>query len=435
MPRAVSVPFGPRVADVRTARRWAADTMRSWGLDGHVDTVVLVVSELATNAMLHAGSTAAVTLTFEPQAGTVEVAVEDTVRVPQSADGLDEGHRYVAQRDPDRVDGGRGLLIVSALADDWGMRDTPGGKQMWLSLRVRPAIDDPDRLAAVDRLLRLRLDTDVLQDYVELARDVLKADYAQASLRSLTEVVAGSVGSDDPAAAEYRRALTDLTLRTGLGAVTDAQGDARVRGSVHGIGGYLGVPLIIGDMPVGVLAVDQSAGRTWSPAEVAVLQRIARSASAELELRAVTADLALNSTRLQVALGAADVGGFELEPTTGRLWWSDRLVEMFGYDRGSFGGHLDDFLDRLHQHDADRVSAAVDEVVSHGGEFVEEYRIVLPDGAVRWISARGRRMVARDGTRFVGAAFDSTSIHVHQHAANAQKNTTDPVAWVARAAA
>ncbi len=412
MPRAVSAMFGPDVAHVRAARRWAGDTVRSWGLDAHADTVVLVVSELATNAMLHAGSAAQVTLTYDASAGTVEVAVDDTAPAPPpSTDGLDAGHRYVAERDLERVDGGRGLLIVSALAHDWGMRDTPEGKQMWLSLQVRPALDDPERLAAVNRLLGLGLDADVLQDFVELARDVLAVDYAQASLRSLTEVMAGSTGSDDPAAAEYRRALTDLTLRTGLGSVPDVQGDPRVRGSVRGIGGYLGVPLLIGDMPVGVLSVDQVAGREWSPAEVAVLQRLARSASAELELRAVSADLALSSTRLEVALGAADVGGFELDPTTGRLWWSDRLLEMFGHDRRSFGGHLDDFSDRVHELDARRVADAVDAVVRHGGEFVEEYRTVLPDGQVRWISARGRRLVTERGVRFVGAAFDSTNVH------------------------
>ncbi|HEX8498827.1 MAG TPA: ATP-binding protein, partial [Actinomycetales bacterium] len=200
--------FGPEVTEVRAARRWAEEVMRSWGLQAHADTVVLVVSELSTNAMVHAGSPARVTLSYDVTSATLDVAVDDDAPVehPPGDDGLDVGHRYVAERDPQRLDGGRGLLIVSSLALDWGLRETPTGKQMWLTLTVLPELDDPVRLAAVDRLLALRLDSTVLQETVELARAVLRADYAQASLRSLSEVVTGSVGSEDPAAAAYRRA-------------------------------------------------------------------------------------------------------------------------------------------------------------------------------------------------------------------------------------
>lgn len=415
MPRAVSPLFGPELTAVRAARRWAEETIGSWGLQAHADTVVLVVSELATNAMVHARSAAQVTLDYDAAAASLDVAVEDAAPVdrPPAADGLDVGHRYVAERDPQRMDGGRGLLIVSSLAREWGLRETARGKELWLSLTMLPELDDPVRLAAVDRLLALHLTGTVLQDTVELARAVLQAEYAQASLRSLTEVVTGSAGGNDPVVAEYRRALTDLTLRTGLGLVPDAHGDPRLQAPISGIGGYLGVPVIVDGLAVGVLSVDQGSPRDWTPQDVAILRRLAHSAATELELRAVTADLALSATRLDVALRAAEVGGCEYNGETGELWWDERVVDMFGYDGATFTGRIDSFDARLHPEDRDRVHAAISDVLTQGGEMAQEYRIRLPNGVTRWISARGRRLIGDSGqVRLVGAVFDSTSMHL-----------------------
>ena len=77
MPHAASPPFGPARTGVREARRWASDVAAGWGLARERDTLMLVVSELATNAMLHAGSTAKVSLEYDPAAGALDVTVDD----------------------------------------------------------------------------------------------------------------------------------------------------------------------------------------------------------------------------------------------------------------------------------------------------------------------------------------------------------------------
>ncbi|HEX8495553.1 MAG TPA: GAF domain-containing protein, partial [Actinomycetales bacterium] len=208
-------------------------------------------------------------------------------------------------------------------------------------------------------------------------------------------------------------ALTDLTLRTGIGLVPDVDGDPRVQGAISGIGGYLGVPIVIAGLAVGVLSVDQGASREWSPQDVVVLRQLAHNAGNELELRAVTAELALAATRLDVSLRAADVGGYELNAGTGELWWDERVVEMFGYDADTFTGRIDSFEARLHPDDRDRVTASIQAVLDQGGEMAEEYRVRLPNGVTRWISARGRRLVSESGeVHLVGAVFDSTSMHL-----------------------
>ena len=278
MPHAVSPVFGPALTGVREARQWAAETTSGWGLDGERDTLLLVVSELATNAMLHAVSTARVILDYDPADGVLEVAVEDTELLESSTapGALDVGHQYVAERDPERLDGGRGLLIIHALAQQWGVRATETGKQVWLQLPVTPVLHDPVRLAAVDRLLAVGIESQVLVGLVELARELLGARHAQASLRSDVDVIAAESGTNADRSPMQRRQLTDLTLATGLGVLPDVGADDRVSGVDDSVGSYLGVPLVVGELAVGVLAVDDSYPRPWTPNDVGVLERSAK---------------------------------------------------------------------------------------------------------------------------------------------------------------
>ena len=414
MPHAVSPLFGPALTGVREARRWAGEIAAGWGLDNERDTLLLVVSELATNAMLHAASTARVSLDYDPTDGVLEVVVEDTEPLESSpAPGApDVGHQYVAERDPERLDGGRGLLIISALAQQWGVRATETGKQVWLQLPVTPMLQDPVRLAAVERLLAVGAESSVLVGLVELARELLGARHAQVSLRSDVDVIAAESGPNADRSPRQRRQLTDLTLATGLVVSPNLTADDRVSGFDDSIGSYLGVPLVVGQVAVGVLAVDDPHPRPWTPNDVGVLERLARSASAELSLHVVTAELAMSAARLDVALAAADTGGFELDQATGELWWDERLIEMFGYDATTFSPHLDSFNARVHPDDRTRIAAAIAAVFSSQGQLAEEYRIILPGERIRWITARGRCVVDDLGRlRLVGAAYDSTQVH------------------------
>lgn len=113
----------------RSARDTVRDRLRAWKLPG--DTccdAVLLVSELTTNAVLHTGSghvLCGLTLTADERRLRIELHDEDTtpVRPPQYHPGPDE-------------ESGRGLLLVSQLADSWGSaRSTrAGGKVVWAEL-------------------------------------------------------------------------------------------------------------------------------------------------------------------------------------------------------------------------------------------------------------------------------------------------------------
>ncbi|MFE4423207.1 ATP-binding protein [Streptomyces sp. NPDC056817] len=111
----------------RLARLLAAHQLTEWGhprgTEAH-DSVVLVVAELAANAVLHGrvpGRDFALALSFEEGRDVVRIEVTDThpALPARMAPGPDET-------------GGRGLVLVDALSVDWGLRDRLGpGKTVW----------------------------------------------------------------------------------------------------------------------------------------------------------------------------------------------------------------------------------------------------------------------------------------------------------------
>ena len=107
---------------VRDARWFVADVLAEAHLDGGsvADLAALAVSELATNAVEHARSP------FE-----VVVDVGDVVRIAVHDDSKDAPR----MRSPRPLEsGGRGLLLIDAISDDWGCDPNGTGKWVWCEL-------------------------------------------------------------------------------------------------------------------------------------------------------------------------------------------------------------------------------------------------------------------------------------------------------------
>jgi serine phosphatase RsbU (regulator of sigma subunit)/PAS domain-containing protein len=113
-----------------------------------------------------------------------------------------------------------------------------------------------------------------------------------------------------------------------------------------------------------------------------------------------------------LAIDAAGVGTFDLDPVTGTLTWDDRMLALFGYVRSEFGGTVDAFRQRVHPDDLPRVLTALQSAVDTCGTFEVECRVVRPDGT-RWVQARGRTLCDESGAavRLLGAAYDTTVVH------------------------
>lgn len=105
------------------ARRFAAETLHRWGCDGVGEVVGLLVSELVTNAVLHARSDIDVVLTHPGNRIRVEVS-----------DGS-AGQPIVRRYTGDSMTG-RGLALVEELSTQWGVNSDPPGKTVWFELAV-----------------------------------------------------------------------------------------------------------------------------------------------------------------------------------------------------------------------------------------------------------------------------------------------------------
>lgn len=113
--------FARSTAAPRAARRYVTETLRGWELDALVNDAVLAVSELATNAVTHAGSDFAVGLSRHRDGVRIDVS-DASPAAPLLQDG---GVSKV---------GGRGLRMVAAVSADWGHRAIDGGKLVWAEL-------------------------------------------------------------------------------------------------------------------------------------------------------------------------------------------------------------------------------------------------------------------------------------------------------------
>jgi anti-sigma regulatory factor (Ser/Thr protein kinase) len=114
------VPSVPR--SVSLARRFAIARCVALGRDDAVDTVALLVSEVATNAVLHAYG-AALRVQVLDRGARVRVEVSDGSPV------LPVQRRALAG-----AEDGRGLALLEALALAWGVKPRPGGKTIWFEV-------------------------------------------------------------------------------------------------------------------------------------------------------------------------------------------------------------------------------------------------------------------------------------------------------------
>ena len=139
MCRVVTRSVGATPAAAAAARDLTRDRLARWDLDELVPDATLLVSELVTNAVLHARSE--VTLTIAVADSVLEVGIADTaaqVPMPRSGpdDGVGEGAAPDAAGEDWRAEGGRGLRLLDRLADAWGVATMADGKQVWFRLSL-----------------------------------------------------------------------------------------------------------------------------------------------------------------------------------------------------------------------------------------------------------------------------------------------------------
>jgi anti-sigma regulatory factor (Ser/Thr protein kinase) len=113
--------FKRETGEIARARRFVAKTLRAWELREEIPDLVLMVSELVSNALLHGAGAISVDITHE----------ESLLRL----DVTDQGGTSLPHLETDDL-GGRGLRLVDLVSDTWGVEKNARQTRVWLTKRT-----------------------------------------------------------------------------------------------------------------------------------------------------------------------------------------------------------------------------------------------------------------------------------------------------------
>jgi len=121
--------------------------------------------------------------------------------------------------------------------------------------------------------------------------------------------------------------------------------------------------------------------------------------------------------RLRLVLDAAQMGMWDWDVLTGRLVWDARTAALFGTTLDQVSGTIADVEERVHPDDMPRVDAVLSGAIETAGVVDVEFRVVLDDGAVRWLHGRGQALTDDTGrvVRLIGANLDVTDTRRTEH--------------------
>jgi PAS domain S-box-containing protein len=126
------------------------------------------------------------------------------------------------------------------------------------------------------------------------------------------------------------------------------------------------------------------------------------------DLKETETALRTSDERLKLALETSGMGVWEWDVQTNAVYWSPEVFKIFGAD--SNNGTLDSFTRAIHPEDVDRLRAAARQSLGEKTIFSMEFRIIRPDGHVRWLSGYARPVYDGKGDplRLTGTVQDIT---------------------------
>ncbi|MBD2256003.1 PAS domain S-box protein [Pseudanabaena sp. FACHB-2040] len=134
------------------------------------------------------------------------------------------------------------------------------------------------------------------------------------------------------------------------------------------------------------------------------------------------------------------IGTYEWSLQTGNVWWSEEMERLYGFTPGSFGGCYEDWLQILYPDDREAADQAAQRTITAGTDFDTSFRILRPDGSLRWIAARARIFRDNQGhpLRVVGVNMDITerkqaeeALRYSEELFRRMTETLEDVFWVA----
>jgi len=345
------------------------------------------------------------------------------------------------------------VQAIKAGAQDYLVKEqiTPEGlklaldatiKTVQLQTQLQECIDRERVIAQIAQKVFRSLDlNEILQTTVTEVRQFLQTDRVvvfQVEPDGDGRVVAESVG------AEWRSILADQIYDPCFAeSYVDLQRQGRVTvkadiydGSIDPchvqllaglqVKANLVVPILHDDQFWGVLIAHHCAApRQWRSLDIDLLQQLSTQVSVairqaelyqqaqdELAERKRTEEVLRGSEeRLRLGLQAARMGTWDWNIPENRIIWSANMEALFGLAPGEFDGSYEQFVARLHPDDRDRVLKAINAAMTPGANYDIEFRVLYPDGTIRWALSQGKVFYDAIGQpiRMSGVDLDITS--------------------------
>ena len=200
------------------------------------------------------------------------------------------------------------------------------------------------------------------------------------------------------------------------------------------------LPLEVGDRVIGMLLVGYDEPQDFTPNARERLARLARQCGQALdrallfdservarqEARDAAAGLQAASDRLRATLDAAAIGTYTWDVSTGVAQHDRGVLTIFGFDEDEQPA-IEDYRLRVHPDDRASWQDAVDASLSDGRDFELRYRLLLPDGGIRWVLDKGRMSCDEAGkpALLTGAIVDLTAEQEAREAAEAASRAKD----------
>src|SRR5262245_3619963 len=262
------------------------------------------------------------------------------------------------------------------------------------------------QIADADEIIRLA--TSRLGEYLGVASCYLIEVNPAAGLAFVRESWNGWRNSGPSIVGEYR--ISDFVTPECLDefeagratVVKDVMTDPRMRDFTSkyeslGVGAFISIPALNEKQWEANLTVDHPHTRDWRPDETQLMRDItARLWPAYKRARAVEA-LRDSEERLRLALESGRMGVWERDMRTNAVKWSKETYTIMGLSPLGLEPHYYTWADRVHPDDLPVANEEMRKAIEEKRDFRYEYRIIWPDGSVRWVEGRGKPVYDEDG--------------------------------------
>jgi PAS domain S-box-containing protein len=161
--------------------------------------------------------------------------------------------------------------------------------------------------------------------------------------------------------------------------------------------------------PDGTVIWVERIGRAYFDEQGRMVRMVGMTADISERKRAER-EVGLANDRLRLAMESGKTVGWDRDVKSGRDSLFGDLQSMFGIPSEVFDGRVEDFHRYLHPEDCGKVLHAIDDAMHAQKPYAAEFRILRPDGNLRWIAAKGKFYYSPDGEpeRMLGMAVDIT---------------------------